>query len=180
VLRQQKEWRSAGILLNISINISARDLIVPKLPALFAKLMKTYDVPPQCLMLEITESSIMANLLGAMDTMNTLHGMGLHMSVDDFGTGYSSLSYLKRLPVSELKIDRSFVTNMKSGSDDAIIVRSTIDLAHNMGLTVVAEGVENKASYDMLSAMGCDYLQGYYICRPMRAAELLLWLKKSV
>ncbi len=177
VIRQQQEWIKTGVMINVSINISARDLIAPKLPAIFAKLMQGHDVPPQCLMLEITESSIMANLLGAMETMNTLRTMGLQMSVDDFGTGYSSLAYLKRLPVSELKIDRSFVSNMESDSDDAIIVCSTIDLAHNMGLTVVAEGVENQASYDMLAAMGCDYLQGFYICRPLKAGDLPQWIK---
>lgn len=177
VIRQQQEWIKTGVMINVSINISARDLIAPKLPAIFAKLMQGHDVPPQCLMLEITESSIMANLLGAMETMNMLRTMGLQMSVDDFGTGYSSLAYLKRLPVSELKIDRSFVSNMESDSDDAIIVRSTIDLAHNMGLTVVAEGVENQATYDMLAAMGCDYLQGFYICRPLTAGDLPQWIK---
>jgi diguanylate cyclase (GGDEF)-like protein len=177
VIRQQQEWIKTGVMINVSINISARDLIAPKLPAIFAKLMQGHDVPPQCLMLEITESSIMANLQGAMDTMNTLRSMGLQMSVDDFGTGYSSLAYLKRLPVSELKIDRSFVINMESGSDDAIIVRSTIDLAHNMGLTVVAEGVENQGTYDMLAAMGCDYLQGFYISRPLTADALPQWIK---
>ncbi len=177
VIRQQQEWIKTGVMINVSINISARDLIAPKLPAIFAKLMQGHDVPPQCLILEITESSIMANLLGAMETMNMLRTMGLQMSVDDFGTGYSSLAYLKRLPVSELKIDRSFVSNMESDSDDAIIVRSTIDLAHNMGLTVVAEGVENQATYDMLAAMGCDYLQGFYICRPLTAGDLPQWIK---
>ncbi len=179
VLRQQNEWRKSGVILNVSINISARDLLITKLPAFFAELMKKYDVLPQYLILEITESSIMANLQGALSIMNELRNLGLSLSVDDFGTGYSSLSYLKRLPVSELKIDQSFVAHMEKGSDDAIIVRSTIDLAHNMGLTVVAEGVENLATYDMLKAMGCDFLQGYYISRPLPAEELSQWIKTS-
>lgn len=177
VMRQQQKWRKIGILLNVSINISARDLLVPKLPAFFAKLLKIYDIPPQCLVLEITESSIMANPQTALNIMNELKDMGLSLSVDDFGTGYSSLAYLKKLPVSELKIDRSFVMHMETDNDDVTIVRSTIDLAHNMGLTVVAEGVENQAVCDMLQKMGCDYLQGYFISRPVMAQDLLNLIK---
>lgn len=173
VMRQQQEWRKIGIMLNISINISARDLLTPKLPELFVKLMKTYDVPPQCLQLEITESSIMANPQVALNIMNELRDMGFSLSVDDYGTGYSSLSYLKKLPVSELKIDRSFVMQMEKDNNDAHIVLSTIDLAHNMGLRVVAEGVENKVIYDMLTAMSCDFVQGYFICQPVTAQNLL-------
>lgn len=177
VMRQQQKWRKIGILLNVSINISARDLLVPKLPAFFAKLLKIYDIPPQCLVLEITESSIMANPQTALNIMNELKDMGLSLSVDDFGTGYSSLAYLKKLPVSELKIDRSFVMHMETDNDDVTIVRSTIDLAHNMGLTVVAEGVENQAVCDMLQKMGCDYLQGYFISRPVMAQDMLNLIK---
>jgi diguanylate cyclase (GGDEF)-like protein len=173
VMRQQQEWRKIGIMLNVSINISARDLLVPKLPAFFATMLKTYDIPPQCLVLEITESSIMANPQTALNIMNELKDMGLSLSVDDFGTGYSSLSYLKKLPVSELKIDRSFVMQMEKDNDDVTIVRSTIDLAHNMGLAVVAEGVENQATCDMLQKMGCDYIQGYFISQPVMAQNLL-------
>jgi diguanylate cyclase (GGDEF)-like protein len=178
-LRQQRAWQEAGVELTVSINISARDLFIPKLPASLAKLMMTYGVPPQCLLLEITESSIMADPQGALNILNELHGMGLRLSVDDFGTGYSSLAYLKKLPISELKIDKSFVTNMENNRDDTIIVRSTIDLAHNMGLTVVAEGVENQATWEMLHALGCDFLQGYYVSRPLPAKELLQWVETS-
>jgi diguanylate cyclase (GGDEF)-like protein len=178
VMRQQQEWRKMGIMLNVSINISARDLLVPKLPAFFTRMLKTYDVPPQCLELEITESSIMANPQTALNIMNELRDMGMSLSVDDFGTGYSSLAYLKKLPVSELKIDRSFVMHMEQDSDDVTIVRSTIDLAHNMGLIVVAEGVENQATCDMLQAMGCDYVQGYLIGKPELAQSLLNTIEK--
>lgn len=173
VMRQQQEWRKMGIMLNISINISARDLLIPKLPEFFAKLMKTYEVPSKCLLLEITESSIMANPQSALSILNELSNMGLSLSVDDFGTGYSSLSYLKKLPVSELKIDRSFVFQMEKDNNDVAIVRSTIDLAHNMGLKVVAEGVENKVVCDMLADMGCDFVQGYFIGKPVVAHNLL-------
>jgi diguanylate cyclase (GGDEF)-like protein len=173
VMRQQQEWRKNGIMLNISINISARDLLTPKLPELFAKLMKAYDVPPECLRLEITESSIMASPQVALNIMNELRDMGLSLSVDDYGTGYSSLAYLQKLPVSELKIDRAFVMHMESDNNDVLIVRSTIDLAHSMGLSVVAEGVENQVIYDMLAGMGCDYVQGYFISQPVTAQNLL-------
>ena len=178
-LRQQKIWQEAGVALTVSINISAHDLFIPKLPALFAKLLKAYGVPPHCLVLEITESAIMADPHSALAILNDLHDMGLRLSVDDFGTGYSSLAYLKKLPVSELKIDKSFVTHMENDQDDAIIVRSTIDLAHNMGLTVVAEGVENLVTWDMLHALGCDFLQGYYITRPLPAVLLQEWVDAS-
>lgn len=176
VVRQQQEWRKIGIMLNVSINISARDLLVPKLSEFFTKMLKTYGIPPQCLMLEITESSIMANPQIALNIMNELKDMGLSLTIDDFGTGYSSLAYLKKLPVSELKIDRSFVMHLEKDNDDAIIVRSTIDLAHNMGLTVVAEGVENQAACDILKEMGCDQLQGYFISRPVLAHNLLVFI----
>jgi EAL domain-containing protein (putative c-di-GMP-specific phosphodiesterase class I) len=131
------------------------------------------------MVLEITESAIMADPQRALGILNELHDMGLRLSIDDFGTGYSSLAYLKKLPVSELKIDKSFVTNMENDRDDAIIVHSTIDLAHNMGLTVVAEGVENLATLDMLQSLGCDFLQGYYISRPLPVGALLQWIEKS-
>jgi diguanylate cyclase (GGDEF)-like protein len=178
VIRQQQEWRKLGVMLNVSINISARDLLNPKLPEFFAKLMKTYNVPPQCLLLEITESSIMANPQGALNIMNELRDMGISLSVDDFGTGYSSLAYLKKLPVSELKIDRSFVMQMENDSDDVTIVRSTIDLAHNMELSVVAEGVENQVVYAMLTEMGCDFVQGYFVSPPVTAQNLLAVIEK--
>jgi diguanylate cyclase (GGDEF)-like protein len=178
-LRQQKEWQKAGVALTVSINISAHDLFIPKLPELFTKLMETYAVSPHCMVLEITESAIMADPQRALGILNELHDMGLRLSIDDFGTGYSSLAYLKKLPVSELKIDKSFVTNMENDRDDAIIVHSTIDLAHNMGLTVVAEGVENLATLDMLQSLGCDFLQGYYISRPLPVGALLQWIEKS-
>ena len=107
--------------------------------------------------------------------MNNLHELGIHMSIDDFGTGYSSLAYLKRLPVNELKIDKSFVMNMEHDQDDVTIVRSTIELGHNLGLKVVAEGIENKGVWNILKAMGCDYGQGYFMSKPMPATSLLNW-----
>jgi EAL domain-containing protein (putative c-di-GMP-specific phosphodiesterase class I) len=179
VMRQQKIWLEMGVRLTISINISARDLFIKNLPSILGDLMRSYQVAPETLILEITESSIMADPQSALGVLNDLHDMGLHLSVDDFGTGYSSLSYLKKLPVSELKIDKSFVYNMENDRDDAIIVQSTIDLAHNMGLTVVAEGVENRNTWTMLEALHCDFLQGYFISRPLPAEALMSWAETS-
>jgi diguanylate cyclase (GGDEF)-like protein len=178
-LRQRKQWEEMQLPLKISVNISARDLMNSDLPKLFAELMDKYDASPDWLCLEITESAIMGDPKRALAILEELHSMGFSLSVDDFGIGYSSLAYLKKLPVSELKIDQSFVFHMVDDKDDATIVRSTIDLGHNMGLVVVAEGIENKATWDMLQAMGCDLAQGYYISKPMHADALLKWFEQA-
>ena len=178
-LRQRRQWEEMGLPLTISVNISARDLMNADLPKLFAGLMDKYGASPHWLCLEITESAIMGDPKRALGILEDLHNMGFSLSVDDFGTGYSSLAYLKKLPVSELKIDQSFVFHMADDQDDATIVRSTIDLGHNMGLVVVAEGIENKDTWDMLQAMGCDLAQGYYISKPMAADALLKWIGQA-
>lgn len=178
-LRQRKLWEEMRLPLTISVNISARDLMNSDLPKLFAELMDKYGASPHWLCLEITESAIMGDPKHALGILEDLHNMGFSLSVDDFGTGYSSLAYLKKLPVSELKIDQSFVFHMVDDQDDATIVRSTIDLGHNMGLVVVAEGIEDKATWDMLQAMGCDLAQGYYISKPMAADALLKWIAQA-
>jgi diguanylate cyclase (GGDEF)-like protein len=178
-LRQRKQWEEMQLPLMISVNISARDLMDSDLPKLFAELMVKYGASPHWLCLEITESAIMGDPKRALVILEELHNMGFKLSVDDFGTGYSSLAYLKKLPVSELKIDQSFVFHMAEDKNDATIVRSTIDLGHNMGLVVVAEGIEDKVTWDMLNAMGCDLAQGYYISKPMPAAALLKWFEQA-
>lgn len=178
-LRQRRQWEEMQLPLTISVNISARDLMNSDLPKLFAGLMGKYGASPHWLCLEITESAIMGDPKRALVILEDLHNMGFSLSVDDFGTGYSSLAYLKKLPVSELKIDQSFVFHMADDKDDATIVRSTIDLGHNMGLVVVAEGIENKATWDMLQAMGCDLAQGYYISRPLAPDALLEWIAQA-
>ncbi len=129
--------------------------------------------------LEITESAVMADAERAIDVLGQLRAMGVRSSVDDFGTGYSSLSYLKRLPVDELKIDRSFVRHIARDENDVAIVRSTIGLAHDLGLTVVAEGIEDRQSWDVLARMGCDVVQGFYISRPLAADALVEWLRRQ-
>src|SRR6185369_5044704 len=141
-----------------------------------ARALAVSGVPASRLVLEITETSVMSDAVYAMQVLNRLSSMGLTLAIDDFGTGYSSLSYLKRLPVDEVKIDKSFVLNMQEDENDAVIVRSIIDLARNLGLRVVAEGVETMATWSALRDMGCDVAQGYVISRPLPADQLGAWL----
>ena len=169
-----------GQPMKLSVNLSTRDLMDQDLPAKLERLLGQYTVNPNNLILEITESAIMDDPQRAMQTLGRLHAMGLKLSIDDFGTGYSSLAYLKRLPVDELKIDKSFVMNMESDLQDAKIVRSTVDLAHNLGLSVVAEGVENAKSWKLLAGLTCDEAQGYFIARPMPAAQFPHWARNWV
>lgn len=175
-LKKLAEWNSAGHSIGLSINISARDLLYTKLSKFIEDEIQLYHVDPSFLTLEITESTIMMYSQQTMDTLNRLKDTGIHFSIDDFGTGYSSLQNLKELPVSELKIDKSFILNMLDNDDDAIIVRSTIDLAHNLGLKVVAEGIEEKDTYDILVILGCDYGQGFLFKKPMPHEALLKYL----
>lgn len=170
--------QSQGVDLRISVNLSTRDLLDQDLPAKIEQLLAGYGVTPQGLCLEITESAIMDDPQRALHTLERLSEMGFKLSIDDFGTGYSSLAYLKRLPVNELKIDKSFVMAMENDLDDAKIVRSTVELAHNLGLTVVAEGVETGKAWKLLAELGCDEGQGYFISRPMPSSKFFEWLPR--
>ncbi len=170
------QWEAKGVPLKISVNLSTRDLLDQDLPTKFMEILARHQVASSSFCLEITESAIMNDPVRAMQTLERLYAMGIELSIDDFGTGYSSLSYLKRLPVHELKIDKSFVMNMEREADDATIVRSTIDLGHNMGLRVVAEGIESEATLELLARMGCNQGQGYFISRPMPSDQFLAWL----
>jgi len=167
---------ASGVPVKLSINLSTRDLLDQDLPAKLQELADLHAMAPMTLCLEITESAIMDDPQRALQTLERLHGQGFKLSIDDFGTGYSSLAYLKRLPVDELKIDQSFVLNMEHDLDDAKIVRSVIDLAHNLGVTVVAEGVETPKAWKMLQALGCDEAQGYFIAKPMPEALFANWI----
>ena len=167
-----------GTPLRISVNLSTRDLLDQELPLKLSRILDRHGIAPALFCLEITESAIMDDPLRAQQTLEGLHSLGVDLSIDDFGTGYSSLAYLKRLAVQELKIDKSFVLKMERNAEDAKIVRSTIDLGHNLGLKVVAEGVENAAVWEMLAVMGCDQGQGYFMSKPMPAAQLPVWLGK--
>ncbi len=170
-------WRHAGLQLSIAVNLSTRDLMDLELTNRFEEVLRDAGVAASSFCLEITESAIMDDPDRALGTLEALHASGFRLSIDDFGTGYSSLAYLKRLPVDELKIDRSFVSGIESDRDDAVIVRSTIDLGHNMGLKVVAEGVENEAVWHLLRDAGCDIGQGYFMGRPMPVDKFGDWLQ---
>ncbi len=178
-LRQCADWREAGLDLGVAVNLSARNLPEPQLADNIALLLKAWDVQPDWLELEITESAIMTDPVRALNILTRLDAMGVRLVIDDFGTGYSSLSYLKRLPVDTIKIDKSFVMHMATDKNDEVIVRSTIDLAHNLGLRVVAEGVEQQEAWEMLKELDCDMAQGYYISPPLAATEFSAWLQES-
>jgi diguanylate cyclase (GGDEF)-like protein len=175
-LAQQAALHQQGYLLNMAVNLSARNLHDMELPANVHRLLAESGVNPKYLTLEITESAVMSNPNDGLTILTELDRMGVKLAIDDFGTGYSSLAYLKRLPVDELKIDKSLVTDMEVNENDAVIVRSTIDLAHNLGLRVTAEGVETQEVWDLLSILGCDQSQGYYMGRPMSVEKLDAWL----
>ena len=168
-----------GNVLRVSVNLSTRDLLDPELSLRLGAILARHGVAASAFCLEITESAIMDDPQRAEAMLNRLSEQGFKLSIDDFGTGYSSLAYLKRLPVDELKIDKSFVMGMEAGEDDAMIVRSTIDLAHNLGLTVVAEGVETAAILERLRALACDEAQGYHISRPVPAQDFLAWQQRQ-
>jgi len=178
-LHQCRGWHDLGIAISVAVNLSARSLKDAGLPAQVAAILHHAGVAPSSLELEITESVIMADPARALEILTRLNTMGVRLSIDDFGTGYSSLSYLKKLPVESIKIDKSFVISMVTDQDDAVIVRSTIELAHTLGLKVVAEGVEQRETWDRLAALGCDFAQGYYLSRPQPADDLTPRLTES-
>jgi diguanylate cyclase (GGDEF)-like protein len=179
-LRQQAEWRAAGLEIALSINISPRDLSAEQdLAGFVRENLQATGVDPQQICLEVTETAIMSDPSHALASLQALHDMGVRLSIDDYGIGQTSLAYLKDLPVDELKIDRTFVRNLDSDEGDATIVRSTIDLAHNMGLTVVAEGVETESVAGQLCLLGCDEAQGYLFSRPLVADDFRQWAAES-
>ena len=179
-ISELREIHDRGYHLGLAVNLSTHDLLDTKLAERVDGHLQASGVDPALLTLEITESSLLIDAPRARATINELNEVGVHMSIDDFGTGYSSLSYLRRLPVSELKIDRSFVANVLLDEQDEVIVRSTIDLGHNLGLEVVAEGVENNEVLERLQSFGCDVAQGFCISRPLPANHLMSWLATTV
>jgi len=178
-IKECSRWQENGIHLTTAVNLSTKDLLNPHLPDIVAGLLKKYHLSPDKLVLEVTESAIMQDYDLALATLTALSDMGLSLSVDDFGTGYSSMGYLNKLPVNELKIDKSFVQNLASKHDDEVIVRSIIDLGHNLGMKVIAEGVEDQESMDILKKYGCDMAQGYLMSRPLALQDFIDWLETS-
>jgi diguanylate cyclase (GGDEF)-like protein len=179
-LRQLCEWNGRGLRVQLSLNISTEDLIDPRLPSRVGQLLARYQVPAEQLIFEITESGVMVNPTLALQVLHDLRDLGISLSVDDFGTGYSSLTQLKRMPVQELKIDQSFIRDLDDASEDAVIVRSTIEMSHSLGLKVVAEGVELACSLRLLEHWQCDVAQGYLISRPLPAEAFEAWLAQPL
>ncbi|GGJ80637.1 putative bifunctional diguanylate cyclase/phosphodiesterase [Pseudomonas matsuisoli] len=179
VMRQVAEWAGRGLHVEVSLNISSDDLLDVHLPSRVEALLTRYGVPPTQLQFEITESSFLRDPELGLSILHALRGLGITFSVDDFGTGYSSLTQLRRMPVQELKIDQSFIRELDESSGDAVIVKSTIDMSHSLGLSVVAEGVEYARSLKLLQRWGCDVVQGYLISRPLPAADFEAWLVRS-
>jgi diguanylate cyclase (GGDEF)-like protein len=178
-LRQYEDWYRAGLILSMSINVSAISIQDPEFPDQMAKMLEDFDVPISQIELEITETAVMSEPVRAVECIRKLSALGFQVAIDDFGTGYSSMAYLKELLVAKIKIDKSFVKDMATNHNDAVIVRSTVELGHNLGLKVVAEGVEDQAAWDKLKGLGCDSAQGYYMSRPLPSVEFLGWLEKS-
>jgi diguanylate cyclase (GGDEF)-like protein len=172
------KWQRNGLDINIAVNLSVRDLMDLQLPQKVEEILAKNNLKHDRISLEITESTIMDDPERALSTVKQLHALGLKLAIDDFGTGYSSLAYLKQLPVSELKIDKSFVLNMENDLGDHMIVRSTIDLGRNLSLKIIAEGVENEKTWHMLKAAGCHFAQGYFMSKPIPAKDLEAWILK--
>jgi diguanylate cyclase (GGDEF)-like protein len=178
-IAQCAEWRRNGTDMSVAVNLSVRNLLDRDLPKQIERLLTTYGLPADALQLEITERMIMSDPDRAVATVTRLSDLGVRMSVDDFGTGYSSLANLRRLPIDELKIDRSFVSPMLQDESDLIIVRSTINLGHDLGLKIIAEGVEDAPTLERLALLGCDLAQGFHVSRPMAADAFTDWLSDS-
>lgn len=178
-LAQCAYWASKGKYIGVSVNLSAQSLTDNSTINMIRHALENTKVMPSSLTLELTETAVMTDAAKALEILMELDKMGVRLSIDDFGTGYSSLAYLKRLPVDEIKIDKAFVMDMSDDVNDAVIVRSTIDLAHNMGLSVVAEGVETQEIWNMLSGLGCNVGQGYFMCRPSSADDIDRWIEES-
>ncbi|HZG86113.1 two-component system response regulator [Paenibacillus sp.] len=176
-IRQCKAWEDAGIDLPVAVNLSVRCLQHQQFPQLASGLLRKYRLPEHKLQLEITESFLMADTARATIVLEQLHRSGIRLAIDDFGTGFSSLAYLKQLPVSQVKIDKSFVMSMQKDDSSAMIVRSIIQLAHNLRMGVVAEGVECAEAWETLSGWGCDEAQGFYIAKPLPADAFEAWLR---
>ena len=178
-LRQSDLWYQSGLDLTVAVNISSISIQDPGFPDQLAELLKSVKVPASKLELEITETAVMTGIVQAVDCIKRLNALGLQIAIDDFGTGYSSMTHLRDLLVAKIKIDKSFVKDMAVNHNDAMIVRSTVELGHSLGMKVIAEGVEGQPAWDQLKSLGCDSAQGYYMSRPVTAEKFLEWLQES-
>jgi diguanylate cyclase len=177
--RDCASWHKQGLPIKVSVNLSVKDLHNPELPDLISGAAVAAGVKPEWIILEITESSVMTEPERALEIIQRLHQMGYHFSIDDFGTGYSSLAYLKKLPLTEIKIDKSFVMDILTSENDAAIVKATVNLGHNLGLMVTAEGVESKEIMSKLMDYGCDVAQGYFLSKPVSVQNFNQWVRDS-
>jgi EAL domain-containing protein (putative c-di-GMP-specific phosphodiesterase class I) len=173
--RQARLWREQGLRMRLAVNLSALQMRQEDLVERIEEALRQHRIDPSLITCEITESVAMEDTKATQETFRRLGSAGIHLSIDDFGTGYSSLSYLRKLPAEELKIDRSFVMDIENSPDARAVVDAVVKLAHALGLRVVAEGVENERQQELLTAMGCDEMQGYLFAKPMSARALLLW-----
>lgn len=178
VLQEAASWESMGLHVVVWINLSARLLALEQLPKILERLLNVWNIPASAIGLEVTESAFIHDIEHTTALLFELKNLGFRLSIDDFGTGYSSLAYLRRFPIDELKIDRVFVQGMNSSKQDKQIVQSIIGLAHNFGLSVVAEGVEEESTLNTLRLMGCDEIQGFYFAKPMPSRDLLHWCEE--
>ncbi len=178
-VRQSIIWRRAGYPFNVSLNLSVRNLLEPTFPSRVLAILDNEGASAEGITMEITESALMADPAKARNVLIFLSQHGFRFSIDDFGTGYSSLAYLKHLPVREIKIDKIFVSKLITDADNTTIVRSTIDLGHNLALSVTAEGIEDQETWNMLGALGCDEAQGYFMSKPLPVEQLDRWLRDS-
>ncbi|MFK5893488.1 MAG: EAL domain-containing protein, partial [Pseudomonadota bacterium] len=177
VVQQERQWQKNDLEICVSANISANDITSLTLPEQLVQLLSDNELDPTRLTLEVTESALMGELVTSLDILTRLRLKGTGLSIDDFGTGYSSLSQLHRVPFTELKIDQSFVFNITEDPEARAIVKTCIMLGHELNMLVVAEGVEDQETWDILTQLGCDIAQGYFIARPMPADKLLIWAK---
>jgi diguanylate cyclase (GGDEF)-like protein len=177
-LKQCREWRQTNFPVNVAVNISVVNLQDDNLPEQVSECLTASDADPEWLELEITETAVMTDPPHALEVLRKLDQLGIRLSIDDFGTGYASLTYLKKMPVNEIKIDKSFVLDVTDDQDDMVIIRATIDLAHNLGLSVVAEGVASHQAWCVLAGLKCDKAQGFYMSRPLTAPQLTYRLEK--
>ena len=175
-VKQLAQWRKIELQYRLSVNVSTRNLVDAGFVSFIDTCLKRYNVEGRFLEIEITESTLMADPDKAREVLQSIAELGATISIDDYGTGYSSLAYLKSLPINTLKIDRAFISQMQDDSQDQIIVNSTIQLAHNLGLAVTAEGIEDVCLIETLKELGCDKGQGYYFCKPVSIEELDAWL----
>ena len=178
-LRQCLSYQNVNPDFSVAVNLAPPLLLDKSIIDVVSNAVKIWSVKPSSLILEVTEGAIMANPKKSLEILDEFQKIGFGVSIDDFGTGYSSFTYLKNLPADELKIDKSFVTNMVNDKKDESIVKAAIDLGHTLGLKIVAEGVEDKNTLELLTSLNCDYAQGYYMAKPMPCDEIIEWMKVS-